>query len=54
MIALIYEYTGDVSRSIVGARLVGEVEIDEVPDDEAAFAVENGGDFIQIMEPACG
>jgi hypothetical protein len=49
MLAQVYVYTGDVTRSVVRARLVEEVEIDEVPEDQAGFAAEHGGDFIEIL-----
>jgi len=48
MLALVYAYTGDVTRSVVKASLVAEVEIDEVPANQADFAAEHGGDFIVI------
>ena len=56
MIALVYQFTGDVTRSIVGARLLTEVEIDEMPSDQDDFAAEHGGDFIEVLEDAlaCG
>jgi hypothetical protein len=43
----IYRSTGFLSRSIVQAELVGEVETDQWPEDEAAFADEYGGDIIE-------
>ena len=43
----IYCSTEFVSRSIVRAELVAEVEIDQWPEDEAAFADEHGGDIIE-------
>jgi hypothetical protein len=52
MIAQVYEFTGDVSRSILGARLLTEVEIDEMPTDQDGFAAEYGGDFIEVLKDA--
>jgi hypothetical protein len=49
MLALVYEYTGDVTRSVLRAALVAEIEIDEIPEDQDEFARENGGDFIEIL-----
>ena len=43
----IYRSTGFLSRSIVQATLVAEVETDQWPEDEAAFADEHGGDIIE-------
>ena len=43
----IYRSTGFLSRSIVRAELVTEVEADQWPEDEAAFADEHGGDIIE-------
>jgi hypothetical protein len=43
----IYRSTGFLSRSIVQAELVAEVETDQWPEDEAAFADEYGGDIIE-------
>lgn len=53
MRALVYALAGDASRSVVRARQVAEVEIDEtelpeVLEDQGAFAVAHGGDFIEI------
>lgn len=49
MIAKIYEHVGDFSRSIVRARLVAEIEIEEFPEDQGEFASEHGGDFFEIV-----
>ena len=43
----IYRSTEFVSRSILRAELVAEVEIDQWPEDEATFADEHGGDIIE-------
>lgn len=49
MIALIYRYTGDATRSIVRATMVAEIEIDEEPEDDIEFAQEYGGHFLEIV-----
>ena len=43
----IYRSTDFLSRSILRAELVAEVETDQWPEDEAAFADEHGGDIIE-------
>ncbi len=43
----IYRSAGLLSRSIVQAKLVAEVEANRRPEDEAAFADEYGGDIIE-------
>jgi hypothetical protein len=42
-----YRSSGFLTRSIVQAELVAEVETDQWPEDEAAFADEYGGDIIE-------
>ena len=49
MIAQIYLLTYSVTRSIRRAVLVDEVEIDSIPQDQVDFAVQHGGDFIEIV-----
>jgi hypothetical protein len=44
----IYRSTGFVSRSVLRAELVAEVETDQWPEDEAALADEYGGDLIEV------
>ena len=44
----VYRSTGFLSRSVLRAELVTEVEVDELPEDEAAFAEEYGGDIIEV------
>ena len=44
----IYRSTGFVSRSVLLAELVAEVETDQWPEDEAALADEYGGDLIEV------
>jgi len=43
----IYRSTDFLSRSILRAELVAEVETHQWPEDEAAFADEHGGDIIE-------
>jgi len=43
----VYRSTGFLSRSVLRAELVAEVETDQRPEDEAAFADEYGGDIIE-------
>jgi hypothetical protein len=44
----IYRSTDFLSRSVVRAELVAEVETDQWPEDEAAFADDYGGDLIEV------
>ena len=44
----IYRSTEFVSHSIVRAELVAEVETDQWPEDEVAFADDYGGDIIEV------
>jgi hypothetical protein len=48
VILRIYRTAGFVSRSVLRAELVAEVEVDRRPEDEAAFADEYGGDIIEV------
>ncbi len=50
MLAQIYQYTTPIVGSIRRARLVNEVEIEEIPEDQVEFARENGGDFIEVLQ----
>lgn len=50
MLIAVYQFSGHCTRSIVSAYLVCEIEVDELPEDQIAFAEENGGDFIEIAE----
>jgi len=50
----IYRSTGFVSRSVLRAELVAEVEVDERPEEEAAFADEYGGDIIEVTPTDSG
>ena len=50
----IYRSTDFLSRSIVRAELVAEVETDQWPEDEAAFADDYGGDIIEVAPPNPG
>ena len=49
----IYRSAGFLSRSVLRAELVAEVEVDQLPEDEAAFADAYSGDIIEIspMDP---
>lgn len=44
----VYRSTGFLSRSVLRAELVAEVEVDQRPEDEAAFADEYYGDIIEV------
>ena len=44
----IYRSTGFLTRSVLRAEVVAEVETDQWPEDEAAFADDYGGDIIEI------
>lgn len=46
MLIGVYQYAGDVTRSVAGAQLITTVRADQWPRDEADFAEEHGGDFI--------
>ncbi len=48
MILRIYRSTGHYSRSVLRAELVAEVEVDQRPEDEAAFPDQFGGDIIEV------
>ena len=48
MMLRIYRSAGFASRSVLRAELVAEVEVDQWPEDEAAFADEYGGDIIEV------
>jgi hypothetical protein len=50
MRANIYQYTGCITRSILRAKQVASVELDEEPDDEDALARQHGGDFIELED----
>jgi hypothetical protein len=47
MIVRIYRTQGTLSRSILYAELIAEIEVDEPPEDPQTLADEYGGDFIQ-------
>jgi len=47
MIVRIYRTQGTLSRSILYAELIAEIEVDKPPEDPQALADEYGGDFIQ-------
>ena len=50
----IYRSTDFFSRSILRAELVAEVETDQWPEDEAAFADDYGGDIIEVAPTNLG
>lgn len=50
MIVQVFQVTGDVSRSVVGATLLAEIEVEQIPNDQDGFAADHGGDFIEIVE----
>jgi hypothetical protein len=45
----VYRTTGFISRSVLSAELVREIDHADYPEDPQAFADEHGGD---ILEPA--
>ena len=47
----IYRTCGRLTRSILRAELVAEIEADRLPEDAQAFADEYGGDFIEVKHP---
>jgi|GEM_PF-5941153 len=44
----IYRYEQPVTRSVLRAIRIAEIESDELPDDVDRLAYEYGGDFIEI------
>ena len=48
MMLRVYRSAGFLSRSVLRAELVAEVETNEWPEDEAAFADDYGGDIIEV------
>ena len=44
----VYRSSGFLSRSVLWAELVGEVEGDQPPEDEAALADKYDGDIIEV------
>jgi hypothetical protein len=48
MLIQVHQTIGHVTRSILRARLVAEVEVESYPEDLQDFAEEHGGDFIDI------
>jgi hypothetical protein len=49
MIVQVLQVTGARSRSVVMAQVIDEIYVDEMPDDQIAFAEEHGGDFIEVL-----
>ena len=50
----IYRSAGFLSRSVLRAELVTEIEMDQRPEDEAAFADEYGGDITEVSPMETG
>jgi hypothetical protein len=50
----IYRSTGFLSRSVLRAELVAEVETDHWPEDEAVLADDYGGDIIEVAPTNLG
>jgi hypothetical protein len=48
MILRIYRSVDYLSRSVLRAALVAEIETDDWPEDEAAFADQYGGDILEV------
>ena len=44
----VYRYDGPITRSILYASCIAEVDTDELPDDQDGFARMYGGDFIEF------
>ena len=48
MLIQVHQTTGYVTRSILRARLVAEVDVESFPEDPQAFADEHGGDYLEV------
>jgi len=48
MLIHVYQTTDHLTRSILLARPVTEVEVDAFPDDPQDFADEHGGDHLEV------
>jgi hypothetical protein len=48
MLIRVYASTAHVARSLLRARLIAEVEVDQEPEDPQEFADQYGGDFIEV------
>ena len=48
MLIHVHQTTGYVTRSILRARLVAEVEVESYPEDLQDFADEHGGDYLEV------
>jgi hypothetical protein len=48
MLIRVYTSTAHVTRSLLRARLVAEVEVDQEPEDPQEFADRYDGDFIEV------
>jgi hypothetical protein len=48
MLIQVHQTTGYVTRSVLQARLVAEVEVELFPEDPQDFADEHGGDYLEV------
>ncbi len=48
MLIQVHQTTGYVTRSVLQARLVAEVEVETSPDDPQDFADRHGGDYLEV------
>ena len=51
MLIQVHQTTGYITRSVLQARLVAEVEVDSSPEDPQDFADEYGGDYLTHLAP---
>lgn len=49
MLIGVYQYAGDVTRSVAGATLIARIPVEEWPRHEDDFLDIHGGDFIQEL-----
>lgn len=50
MFIRVYRYTGNLTRSLLRAEVVAEIESDEPPDDPDEIRAQYDGDFIEIID----
>jgi hypothetical protein len=48
MLIQVHQTTGHVTRSILQARPVAEVEVESSPEDHQDFADQYGGDYLEV------
>ena len=48
MMVRIYAHANRVTRSILHAQLVAEVEVEDEPEDPQDFADQYGGDYLEV------